>query len=82
MALIIFLCDESEWDGVRKYVKDAEEQIGKMTCYQHYWTVGNTTKIQVGDRFLIQRTNQNPLGFFCGRKSNCRPKRRAVAIGR
>jgi hypothetical protein len=69
MALIIFLCNESKWDEAREHFKEAKEQISKMIPYQGFWwTAGNTRQIQVGDKFLIQRTIKDPKGYFAAGK--------------
>jgi tetratricopeptide (TPR) repeat protein len=81
MALIIFLCNESKWTEIRGYIEDARKQISESVPYRGFWwTAGRTRKIQVGDRFVIQRTNQDPKGYFASGKVVAAPEQYQLRI--
>jgi tetratricopeptide (TPR) repeat protein len=64
MSTFILQHRESPENEISKILNDAKEAISNGESPVWEWSCGNTKRIEVGDRIFIQRTGEDPNGYF------------------
>ncbi|MBT9312114.1 HNH endonuclease [Leptothoe kymatousa] len=65
MNTIILQCNERDEPDVREWIKEVQTELNEgRSLYYCSWSCGKVRKVQVGDRFFLQRTGNGPRGYF------------------